>query len=396
MKTLYFDCFCGASGDMTVGALLDLGVPLDRIRTALDSLDVRGYEIRADKAIKKGLQATQFSVVLEETVDQPHRHLRDILDLLDNGDLPGPVRNASAETFRRIAEAEAQVHGTTIEKVHFHEVGAVDSIVDVVAAHVALHALGAPAVFASPLHVGAGTVQCAHGVLPVPAPATALLLRNVPCYGGAVEAELVTPTGAALLTQIAEKFGPLPKMRIESVGYGSGTRDLEDRPNVLRVLLGDSDSSLPATEQVTVIEANVDDMNPELLSPLMAQLLEIGALDAFLTPVLGKKGRPANRITVLCEDAKVSDIVSALFRGSTTFGVRLRTEQRFCMDREWKMARTQWGDVRVKVGRFRGETIRRTPEFEDCRALAERAGVPAISIYDAALAAAVREELFDA
>lgn len=391
MKTLYFDCFSGASGDMIVGALIDLGADVDALRAALESLDVSGYTIAAKKVKKKGVMATQFSVELDPAAKQPHRHLRHVVEIIDRGNLPDAVKVASKETFRRIAECEAKVHGTTIEKVHFHEVGAIDSIVDVVGAHFCLHALGCEGVAASPLHVGAGTVECAHGVMPVPAPATALLLEGVPCYGGEVQVELVTPTGAALLAQIAASFGPMPAMTITGTGYGSGTRDLPDRANVLRVIEGDAAESR-AAETVTVIETNVDDMVPELLPVLIEEAMGAGARDAFVVPVVGKKGRPGHSITVLCDPAHADALAAVVFRNSTTLGVRMREERRICLEREWKNVDTPWGAVRVKIGRLGAEQTVASPEFEDCKQVAERAGVPVIAVYRAALVAGPTRE----
>jgi len=396
MKTLYFDCFSGAAGDMIVGALLDLGVDFGKLKQALDSLEVSGYTIRAEKVKKKGVMATQFVVDLDPEQKQPHRHLRHVLEIIDKGDVPDQVKRASAETFRRIAEAEAAVHGTTIEKVHFHEVGAIDSIVDVVSAHFCLHELGYLHIAASPLHVGAGTVKCAHGIMPVPAPATALLLKGIPSYGGEVPYELVTPTGAALLGQIVASFGPMPVMRVVSMGYGSGTRDLEDRANVLRVAMGESMAGAGSTESITVMETNVDDMNPELLPELIGELLAAGARDAFLTPIIAKKGRPAHTVTVLCDDTKAQDMAGILFQNSTTLGVRFRREERICLAREWKVAATEWGNVRVKIGHFHGQRTVAAPEFDDCRNLASERGVPAATVYRAALAKALAGDLAEA
>jgi hypothetical protein len=387
MKALYFDCFSGASGDMIVGALLDLGVDFEKLRAALESLDVSGYTIAAKKVKKKGVMATQFNVELDPNAKQPHRHLRHVVEIIDRGNISDTVKDASKETFRRIAESEAKVHGTTIEKVHFHEVGAIDSIVDVVGAHFCLHELGCERIVSSPLHVGAGTVECAHGVMPVPAPATALLLQGVPCYGGEVQAELVTPTGAALLAQIASSFGPMPAMKVARIGYGSGTRDLADRANVLRVIEGETSDSA-ASDVVTVIETNVDDMVPELVPVLIEEAINAGARDAFVTPVSGKKGRPGYLITVVCDPANADSLAAVVFRNSTTLGVRMRQERRICLEREWKNADTPWGVVRVKIGRFGAEQTVASPEFEDCKALAKSAGVPVLRVYHAALAAA--------
>ncbi len=392
MKTIYFDCFSGASGDMFVGALLDLGVDFDRLKAALDTLDVSGYTITAKKVKKKGVMATQFNVALDPTVKQPHRHLRHVVEIIDRGALPDSVKEAAKETFLRIAESEAQVHGSTIEKVHFHEVGAIDSIVDIVGAHYGLNELGSPRIVVSPMHVGAGTVECAHGVMPVPAPATALLLRGIPTYGGDVQAELVTPTGAALMAHLASSFGAMPTMTIDRIGYGSGTRDLSDRANVLRALLGEAADGSASGEEVTIIETNIDDMIPELLPVLIEEAMMAGARDVFVTPISCKKGRPGHLITVLCDAAKSDAIASVIFRNSTTLGVRIRTERRICLDREWKDAATPWGKVRVKLGAFHGEQTVASPEFEDCRAVANAAGVPVLKVYHAALAAAVKGE----
>ena len=395
MKTLYFDCFGGASGDMIVGALIDAGADFEMVSNALSSLGVCGFGVSAEKVLKHAIGATQFRVNVDKTHDHPHRHLADILAIVEGGDLPGAVKTASAETFRRIAECEAEIHGTSVEEVYFHEVGAVDSIVDIVATHLAMHGLGIERALSSPLQTGFGTVNTAHGVLPVPSPAAAMLLKGVPVRGGDIEGELVTPTGAALVTQLAESYGPLPEMRIEAIGYGSGTRGHEDRANVLRVLAGQTTDSVRGTEPITVIEANVDDMNPELLPPLLESLLAKGARDAFLTPLLGKKGRPAYLITALCGEDAVADVSAGFFLESTTFGVRIRTERRLCLAREWRTAATQWGDVRVKVGRYKGEVTCTAPEFEDCRRVAGRAGVPVIAVYEHARAAAVKGELRD-
>lgn len=395
MKIAYFDCFSGASGDMILGALIDAGADFDSLRRGLHSLGVEGYEVSATKVVKSGTTATQFNVSLLDRHHHPHRHLKHVLEIIDRGDLPEPVKEASRETFRRIAEVEAAIHGTTVERIHFHEVGAIDSIVDVIGAHLALHSLGIERVYASPLHVGAGTVQAAHGVLPVPAPATAALLKGVPTYGGDVQAELVTPTGAALLAQWAEgRFGGQPAMAVSAVGYGSGTRDLPDRPNVLRVSIGEAaevaDSS--GAETIVVMETNLDDMNPELYPPLLEGLIAAGARDAFITPIVGKKGRPGHLVTVLCDEGKEPDLARVLFRGSKTLGLRMRTERRICLEREWKTVRTPWGEVRVKLGSYRGERTTTSPEYDDCREVAERAGVPVLAVYEAALAEALREE----
>jgi pyridinium-3,5-bisthiocarboxylic acid mononucleotide nickel chelatase len=392
---LYFDCSSGAAGDMFVGALLDLGVDFDALNAALLTLGVDGYALRAGQVVKKGILSTKFDVDIDADVKQPHRHLRHVVEIIEKGDLPDAVKAASIKTFERIAECEAAVHGTTIEKVHFHEVGAVDSIVDVVGAHWALHALGIDRVESSAMHVGAGTVRCAHGVMPVPAPATARLLEGVPVYGGEVQGELVTPTGAALMAQVASRFGAMPPMTMLKTGHGAGTRDLPDRANVLRAVLGVALETGGGGETITVIEANIDDMSPELYPPLMETLLNQGARDAFLTPIIGKKGRPGHLVTVMCDADRADALTTILFSGSKTIGVRMRTESRVCLDRAFQVAHTEFGDVRVKVA-WRNGHKNVAPEFEDCRQRADERGTTVLAVYESAMAAAVRNELDDA
>lgn len=398
MKVLYFDCSCGASGDMIVGALLDAGVELPSLRLALESLKMSELSVEAMKVVKHGITATQFHVHTHH--EHVHRHLQDIVSILEGSSLPDVVKQACINTFERIAACEAGIHGVSVDEVHFHEVGAIDSIADVVAAHWAMHALAVDRVVASSLNLGSGTVQVAHGVLPVPAPATAALLHGVPCYGSDVPGELVTPTGAALISQFAQLYGPVPAMRIVATGYGSGSRDLPGRANVLRVLVGESSETpsadLPDMEPITVVEANIDDMNPELLPELISGALARGARDAFLTPILGKKGRPAYVFTILCDEARLADIVPAIFYASTTFGVRIRQERRICLEREFRLVRTPWGLVQIKVGRYGDAVTSLSPEFEDCRRLAEASGVSVLAVYELAHAAAIKGEVENA
>ena len=391
MRALYFDCFSGISGDMTVGALIDAGADFQAIQEALSSLHVPGFRLEAVRAAKKGIMATQFRVVLDEHEHHPHRHLHHVVGIIRGGALPESVKAAAIQTFELLAEAEAAVHGTTIDKIHFHEVGAVDSIVDIVAAQYAMHLLGVERFYASALHVGAGAVRCDHGWMPVPAPATAKLLEGKPTYGGEVQGELVTPTGAALIVQCVSSFGAAPVMRVERIGYGSGTRDYPDRPNVLRVLIGEIDAD-QAAESITVMEANIDDMNPELLPALLSALLGAGARDAFITPILGKKGRPAHCVSALCDADNTHAVSEAFFQHSTTLGVRMREERRLVLERSWKSVRTPWGPVRVKLGMRAGAVSNAAPEFEECRARADAAGVPVKQVYETALAAAIKGE----
>lgn len=392
MKTLYVDAVCGAAGDMIVGALIDAGADFEAVQQALASLDIEGFTVAVERVKKKGIEATQFKVEVDPSIPQPHRHLHHVLKIIESGALPQSVKDASTATFERIAECEAAVHGTTVEKVHFHEVGAIDSIVDVIGAHLGLHLLGIERVESSPLPVGFGTVKAAHGVMPVPAPATARLLEGVPIFGGDLEGEWVTPTGAALIAQLAKAYGPLPAMRIERIGYGSGMRDAPDRANVLRVIVGTTSGEAPGRETVAILETNIDDMNPELLPVIIQETLNAGAHDAFLTPIVGKKGRAAHKLSVLCSEGDAEALARTILRNSTTLGVRIRRESRLCLARDWRPVSTPWGEVRVKFGLLDGHPSAPAPEFEDCRALAEQAGVTVLEVYRAALAAASQEK----
>jgi hypothetical protein len=377
--------------------LLDAGADLETIRGGLDSLGVSDFSVSAEKVVKKGVAATQFQVHVDPDAPMPHRHLHTIETLIEESNLPCVVKESAIAVFQRLGAAEAAVHGTTIEKVHFHEVGAVDSIVDIVAACHGLHLLGVEQVYSSALAVGFGTVQCAHGLMPVPAPATARLLQGLPTYGGAVEGEMVTPTGAALVAEKAVDFGPAPAMRVEAIGYGSGTRDHAGQPNVLRVLVGAAtDNAAANAETIVVVETNIDDMNPELLPPLLSALLDAGARDAFLTPVLAKKGRAAHCVTALCDEESLPAVQQAFFAHSTTLGIRMRREERMVLKREWKNVDTPWGAVRVKQGRLGDTHYTAAPEFEDCRQRAEEAGVAVRAVYEAALAAALKGQYKDA
>ena len=398
MKLAYFDCFSGISGDMTVGALIDAGADIECIRAALESLGVEGFRVSAEKVKKKGVMATQFKVHLDDGVKQPHRHLRHVVEIIEGGDLSDAVKARATATFERIAVAEAAVHGSTVEKVHFHEVGAVDSIVDIIAAPLALEMLGVEEARFSPLNLGGGTVKCAHGIMPVPAPATALLVEGIPAHGDIPEAgELTTPTGAALAAECASGFGPAPMFEVTSIGYGSGEKDLDGQANVLRVRIGEAASldETPGRDKVSVLEANVDDMTGELLPPLLEALLDAGARDAFITPLIGKKGRPAHQVTALCDPEMASEIGEVLIANSTTLGVRIHEMERMILERHFALANTEWGPVRVKIGSLSGTQNSAAPEFEDCKKLAAAHGVPVRHVYEAAIGLAYSGALDD-
>jgi len=404
MRIAYFDCFSGVAGDMILGALLDAGVPLTVLKEAVAALGLPGLEVEARKVMRGGFAATKVDILTGEPsreadpglVDAGHSHhhghrgLPDILKTLRQSRLPETTRERATAIFTRLASAEAAVHGTTLEAVHFHEVGARDAIADVVGAVAGLAALGADRVEASPLNLGGGRIATAHGTLPVPAPGTLELLKGIPCYGSPVEAELTTPTGAAILATVAQAFGPPPPLTVRAVGYGAGTRELSGQPNCLRLILGDAPEP-GATDEITVLEANIDDMSPQLFEPLMEDLFAAGALDVYLTPVIMKKSRPATVLTVLTEAGAEGRLAPLILRGSTTFGLRVSRRERVKLTREIRTVRTPYGPVAVKLGRLGERTVQVSPEFEDCRRIATAAGVPIRDVLDAAREAARRE-----
>jgi uncharacterized protein (TIGR00299 family) protein len=376
MKLAYFDCFSGISGDMTLGALVDAGLPLDQLRSGLESLDVPGWQLSAEKVWKNGMAATRVKVQTED--QSKHRSLRAILEIIEKSQLSSAVRHRAAEIFTSLGEAEARVHDVPLEKVHFHEVGAVDAIVDIVGAAIGFEALGVQKFACSALNIGGGTAKMAHGTLPVPAPATARLLQGKPTYSTGVHTELVTPTGAAIVATLCEQFGPQPPLSVGAIGYGAGTADLEGQPNVLRIMIGDSlEKALPGfDEEISVLEANLDDMNPQIYGYFSEKAFTAGALDVYTTPVQMKKNRPGTLLTVLCKPQDAVALTSLIFAETTTFGVRSYPAQRRILPREHVSVSTSFGEVRVKLSRVNGRILQVTPEYEDCRRLAEEHNVP--------------------
>ncbi|HKI10957.1 MAG TPA: nickel pincer cofactor biosynthesis protein LarC [Candidatus Acidoferrum sp.] len=376
MKLAYFDCFSGISGDMTLGALVHAGVPLEHLREALNGLAVPGWEIHPEKVWKNGMAATYVRVITQET--RSHRSLSAIEGILQNSKLAIPVRDHAIAIFRQLGEAEAAVHDVPIEEIHFHEVGAVDAIVDIVGACIGFHFLAIERFACSPLNVGGGTAKMAHGVLPVPAPATARLLLGKPTYSNGVQNELVTPTGAAIVTTLCDTFGPQPPMTVSAVGYGAGTADLEGQPNVLRLMVGEAttQSERNYTEEIRVLEANLDDLNPQVYGYFVERALAAGALDVFTTAVQMKKNRPGTLLTLLCKPADEAKFQELIFAETTTLGVRSYTTQRRVLPREWETVATCYGEVRMKLARVNGQVVQISPEYEDCRKLAEEKAVP--------------------
>lgn len=379
MATLYFDCFSGASGDMILGALLDLGLPLDGLRAALGSLAIEYGEVTVERVSRAGVSAAKFRLIekpAETTAanhGHQHHHLKHIVAAIRRSSLSPSGQERAVHLFERLAAAEAAIHNTPVERVHLHEVGALDSIIDIVGAVYGFEWFGTDDVVSSPLNVGGGTVRCAHGVFPVPAPATARLLADAPVYGGGTT-ELVTPTGALLMTAYAREFGPLPPMRIDQIGYGAGDRDPGDTPNVLRILKGRRvDAS--DDERVVQIECEIDDMNPQLFGPLMDRLAEAGALDVFYSAVQMKKNRPGTLVTAIAAPARREAIAAMLFTHTTTIGVRYQEMRRETLDREIRSVDTPLGAVRFKIATREGRVLNAAPEFDDCARIATERGM---------------------
>ena len=431
-RILYFDGFSGASGDMILGALVDAGVPLDVLRAALGSLALDGVTLEAERVMRAGVSATKVRVLVGgrrpdaapspgdaaattgghdhghshdhghphdhghvhdhghahdrgHPHDHGHRSLRDIAALVGRSALSPAAQTRAMAWMTRLAEAEAAIHNVPVEQIHLHEVGAVDSIVDIVGAVCALEYLAADRVECAPLNVGGGTVKCAHGMFPVPAPATLRLLTGVPTFSAGPRVELLTPTGALVLTSASQAFGSQPPMRVTAVGYGAGDRDFADRPNVLRVLVGDTDAAQADT--ITVVECEIDDMTGQVFGDVMDRLFEAGAVDVYFAPVHMKKNRPGTLVTVLVQAEHREAIVDLLFAETTTLGVRYHEVRRECLDREHRLVATPHGEVRMKLGHRRGHLVNAVPEFDDCRRLSRERGVPVKDVQAAAVRA---------
>ncbi|MBI5248446.1 MAG: nickel pincer cofactor biosynthesis protein LarC [Desulfomonile tiedjei] len=378
MKIVYFDCFAGASGDMILGSLMDAGLSLEQLKSELDKLHLTHYDLQVMKVTKRGIGGSQAVVSIDQGHHHHHhRHLQDIKEIIEKSDLDVPVKKHSIAIFTRLAEAEARVHRSTVEHIHFHEVGAMDAIIDVVGSVAGLSALGVEKVYCSPLHVGTGTVKCAHGVLPVPAPATAELIKGKPVYSTGVQGELLTPTGAAILTTLASDFGPMPNMSVEKVGYGAGTSD-PAIPNLLRMIIGQSSEQMRGydLERVAVAETNIDDMNPQMYDYLIQKMLDMGALDVFLVPMHMKKNRPGTLLTVICALERITEFSDFLLRETTTIGLRWRIDNRIKAHRSIKEIQTKYGPVKIKVAEVDGMATNIAPEYEDCRRLALEKKIP--------------------
>jgi len=386
MRLAYLDCFSGISGNMFLGALLRAGLAEDDLKGLLAALPLRGYRLQVEQVCRGGLSAALVEVLLEE--EQPLRHLADIRVLLHSATLDKVVRDRSLAVFTRLAEAEAEVHGVGLEEVHFHEVGALDALVDVVGTVGGLQLLGVERLVSSPLPLSRGWTRCAHGEIPLPAPAVCALLRDAPVYGVEIEEELVTPTGAALVCTLADEYGPMPAMTLERSAYGAGSHQRGDgRPNLLRLCLGREQRVAEAAE-VEILETHLDDWNPEFWPHLSALLMESGALDVSLTPIQMKKGRPGFRLSVICEPHLALSCKELLLAETSAIGLRFQRQQRLTLPRRQVMVESPWGPVPVKEISALNGGHHCTPEYEACREVAARVGLPLQEVYAAVLSAA--------
>jgi uncharacterized protein (TIGR00299 family) protein len=398
MRIAYLDCFSGISGDMFLGALVDAGVSPRLLEDTVTALDL-GASMEISRVQRGGIGATKVNVVAPKRGTHQHgRHLHEIRGIIDQAEISRHAKNISIKIFEALGEAEAEIHNTSIEKIHFHEVGAVDAIVDIVCAAVGAETLAVEEWICSPLNVGGGTVQCAHGTLPVPAPATLKLLRDAPVYSSGPQVELVTPTGAAIVKTLCNRFTSFPAMKVERSGYGAGTREFPDHPNVLRLTIGESITEtahtppsaatiqeIPERDRIAVLEANLDDLSPQVLGYAMERLLAEGALDVFSIPVQMKKSRPGALLTVLAKTEDADRLSKLIFAETTTLGVRCREEYRQVLTRRWETVATTWGPVRIKIANMNGTVSNYAPEYEDCRALAEARHVPLRTVIQEAV-----------
>jgi uncharacterized protein (TIGR00299 family) protein len=421
MRIAYLDCFSGISGDMFLGALVDAGVSPKLLEDTVTALDI-GARLEISRVVRGGIAAAKVDVYCHGEKDLPrevfweqkgghshpqehshgdsHRHhhhdqnhdhghgrsLTAIRKIIEKAAISDTARTTAVRVFEALGAAEAEIHNTSIEKVHFHEVGAVDAMVDIVCAAVGAEALGVDEWVCSPLNVGGGTVKCAHGTLPVPAPATLKLLANAPVYSSGPQVELVTPTGAAIVKTLAARFASFPAIKVEKSGYGAGSRDFPDHPNVLRLTIGEAAAKATTlADSITVLEANLDDLSPQVLAYAMERLLSEGALDVFSVPVQMKKNRPGALLTVLAKPQDADRLAKLVFTETTTLGIRRREEQRHTLARRWESVQTHWGPIRIKIASMNGTVSNYAPEYEDCRALAEAHHVPLKDVLQEAL-----------
>jgi len=383
MKTLYFDCFAGASGNMVLGALIAAGVDADSLKAELAKLNLPEFEFSIERVDRSGISSTHVCVEIPD--EKKHRHLPEIERIINDSDLSPTVKQRSLAIFQRLALAEAAVHGIELSKVHFHEVGSLDAIIDIVGSSIGFEMLGVEQFAASRIHVGSGFVNMAHGKFPVPPPAVAELLKAVPFYSTEIVGELITPTGAAIISTVCDSYGPIPDMTLEISGYGAGTRTYEKFPNVLRVMIGETTASIDpsATETLAVLETNIDDLSPQILGHFMDRALAEGALDCWFTPIQMKKNRPATMVSLLCRTADEQKFLELFYRETSTIGVRVRRVERHSLEREVRTVTTEYGNVDVKEAFLQGEAVNSQPEFEDIKAAAAASGVSIKAVADA-------------
>ena len=382
MKTAFFDCFSGISGDMVVGALLDLGLDFEYLKKELKKLQITDYKLEVKRVKRCGISGVKFNVNVNFH-KQHHRNLPDINIIIERSKLDNEVKKLSKAIFYKIAKAEAKAHSVRIENVHFHEIGAVDSIIDIVSSAIGLNYFGINEVISSPINVGEGFVKTEHGLLPVPAPATAEILKGIPFYSNGIKMELATPTGAAIIATVAKEFTNLPLIRTEKIGYGAGSREINGIPNLLRIFLAQEGVGIFGSygnDAITVIETNIDDISPQVYEELMGNLFKAGALDVFMTPIIMKKNRPAIKISILAEKEKVLRICDILFKETSTFGIRTYEAFRYKLDREGKKIKTSLGNVEVKLGKIKGKILKVAPEYESIKKISKDKGMPVFKV----------------
>ncbi|RLC35274.1 MAG: nickel pincer cofactor biosynthesis protein LarC [Candidatus Nealsonbacteria bacterium] len=385
MKTLYFNCQSGISGDMIVGALLDLGISKDYLIKELSKLKIGSYKIEFKKVKKEGVIATRFIVKADNQREE--RNIKNIYGIIDKSSLGKEVKGLSREIFFNLAKAEAKVHKTAVNKIHFHEVGAVDSIIDIVSSAILINRIKPKKIYASRLSVGRGKIKFSHGITNLPVPAVRELIKEVPFEILSINKELVTPTGAAIIKTITNEFVDDIDIKVRKRGYGAGKRDLKI-PNVLEIILGETKMDKPTVrtqEKLTILETNIDDMNPEFYSYVIEKLIKKGAREAFIQPIVMKKGRLGTLFTVICDEKIKDKLIETIFDETTTFGIRINKVSRVCLDREFKKVKTKYGLINVKIGKYKGKVRTVSPEYEDCKKMAHKKDIPIKKVYDEAL-----------
>jgi len=381
MKILYFDCFSGVSGNMILGAMVDAGIDIKALKKELKKLDLHGYSLKVSKVKRKGIKGTKVDVIVDKKKHLHHTHYKDIKRLIERSKLPEKIKEDSLSIFKNIAEAEAKIHRTSVDNVHFHEVGAVDSIVDVVGTSICISLLNPDTILSSPINTGKGMVKTEHGLLPVPAPATTEMLKGFPSYSSDIEFELATPTGVGIITAMAKASNTIPVMKTNVIGYGAGSKDFSDSPNLLRIMIGEGYSP-SEQDSITVIESNIDDMNPQFYDHIMNRIFDAGALDVFLTPIIMKKNRPAVKITLLSDNDNVNKLADILLKETTSFGLRMYKTERIKLEKEIKTVKTEYGSTKVKIGKKNGKIINIAPEYEDCKRIANERGISIREVYE--------------